>query len=224
LRLPDDPVLGGVGVGAQRCGHWAYVLDTRWRVVFVTDQLASMGPTEALPVGIGRIITGGRSEVTALGDEVNETARIEACATGGRTLASKSLLERLNRADAETLGVDPHRTTNTLLADLPRPPRRPAATRTQSQSPTSSRSSPPFGVVAHQDRCENSRSHAFSPAGSDIAASSVRRVGTQIRSCSERAAPDLQFGRSSLDANHVLSPASEHRIGRGEGRWSRLVP
>ena len=46
----------------------------------------------------------GRSEVTALGDEVNETARIEACATSGRTLASKSLIERLDRADAEAMG------------------------------------------------------------------------------------------------------------------------
>jgi class 3 adenylate cyclase len=40
---------------------------------------------------MGRILTGGRSEVTPLGGEVDETARIEACATRGRTLASKSL-------------------------------------------------------------------------------------------------------------------------------------
>lgn len=67
---------------------------------------------------IGQILTAGRSEVTALGDEVNEAARIEACATGGRTLASKSLVERLNRADADALGVDTSRTTYTPLADL----------------------------------------------------------------------------------------------------------
>ena len=40
---------------------------------------------------VGQITTGGRSEVNALGDEVNETARIEACASGGRALASKDL-------------------------------------------------------------------------------------------------------------------------------------
>jgi class 3 adenylate cyclase len=68
---------------------------------------------------IGRILTGGRSEVTALGDEVNEAARIEACATGGRTLASKSLIERLTRTDAEALEVDTARTTYTLLTDMP---------------------------------------------------------------------------------------------------------
>jgi class 3 adenylate cyclase len=67
---------------------------------------------------VGRILTAGRSEVTALGDEVNEAARIEACAIGGRTLASKSLIERLDRADAETLGIDPSRITYTQLADL----------------------------------------------------------------------------------------------------------
>ena len=67
---------------------------------------------------MGRILTAGRSEVTALGDEANEAARIEACATGGKTLASKSLIERLNRADANALGLDTAHTKYTPLADL----------------------------------------------------------------------------------------------------------
>jgi class 3 adenylate cyclase len=67
---------------------------------------------------MGRILTGGRSEVTALGDEMNEAARIEACATGGKTLASKSLIERLNHRDADALGLDTRHTTYTPLADL----------------------------------------------------------------------------------------------------------
>ena len=67
---------------------------------------------------VGRILTAGRSEVTALGDEVNETARIEACATGGRTLASKSLIERLNTTDAQSIGIEPARTTYIPLAAL----------------------------------------------------------------------------------------------------------
>ena len=67
---------------------------------------------------MGWILTGGRSEITALGDEVNETARIEACATRGRTLASKSLIERLDRTDAEGLGLDTGHTTYTPLAEL----------------------------------------------------------------------------------------------------------
>jgi class 3 adenylate cyclase len=68
---------------------------------------------------MGRIVTGGRSEVTALGDEVNEAARIEACATGGRALASKSLIERLDHIAADALGLDTNRTTYTPLAELP---------------------------------------------------------------------------------------------------------
>jgi class 3 adenylate cyclase len=67
---------------------------------------------------IGRILTAGRSEVTALGDEVNEAARIEACASGGRTLASKSLIERLDRNDAQSLGIEKDGITYTQLADL----------------------------------------------------------------------------------------------------------
>jgi class 3 adenylate cyclase len=68
---------------------------------------------------MGRILTTGRSEVTALGDEVNEAARIEACATSGRTLASKVLLERLTSGDADALGVDISHMTYIPLTDLP---------------------------------------------------------------------------------------------------------
>jgi class 3 adenylate cyclase len=67
---------------------------------------------------VGNISTPGRSEVTALGDEVNEAARIEACASGGRTLASKDLVERLGATDAAALGLDPHRITYTSLGEL----------------------------------------------------------------------------------------------------------
>jgi class 3 adenylate cyclase len=68
---------------------------------------------------VGQILTSGRAEVTALGDAVNEGARIEACAIGGRVLASKDLLERLDPDDAAALDLDPNRITYTLLADLP---------------------------------------------------------------------------------------------------------
>ena len=67
---------------------------------------------------VGQITTGGRSEVTALGDQVNETARIEACATGGRALASKDLIERLEPDDASALDLDPDHISYTALADL----------------------------------------------------------------------------------------------------------
>lgn len=67
---------------------------------------------------VGQIASRGRVEVTALGDEVNEGARIEACATGGRALASKPLLERLDPEDAVALDLDPEHITYTPLADL----------------------------------------------------------------------------------------------------------
>jgi class 3 adenylate cyclase len=68
---------------------------------------------------IGQITTRGRSEVTALGDEVNATARIEACATGGRTLASKDLIERLSRDDATAVGIDRSKSAYIPLGELP---------------------------------------------------------------------------------------------------------
>ena len=67
---------------------------------------------------VGRLMTSGRAKVTALGDEVNETARIEACATGGRALASKALLERLDPTDAAALDIDLARLTYMPLATL----------------------------------------------------------------------------------------------------------
>jgi class 3 adenylate cyclase len=68
---------------------------------------------------VGQISTAARVEVNALGDEVNETARIEACATGARSLASKALMERLRPEDAAALGIDPDRLHYSALADLP---------------------------------------------------------------------------------------------------------
>jgi class 3 adenylate cyclase len=58
------------------------------------------GPHWGATLYVGLIKSVARSDVTALGDEVNEAARIEACASGGRPLASKALIERLSRADA----------------------------------------------------------------------------------------------------------------------------
>jgi class 3 adenylate cyclase len=67
----------------------------------------------------GQVTTSGRAEVNALGDEVNETARIEACAIGGLLLGSKDLLERLEDEDAMALGLDPAHLSYIPLADFP---------------------------------------------------------------------------------------------------------
>ncbi len=72
-------------------------------------------------VRLGGIITAARFEVTALGEEVNEAARIEACATGGRVLASKALLERLDDETMAALGIDPD-VAYAALAEVPGAP------------------------------------------------------------------------------------------------------
>jgi class 3 adenylate cyclase len=67
---------------------------------------------------IGQVVTGGRLEVTALGDEVNECARVQQVATGGQILATKALLERLTEADASAVHLDRRRIVYTALAEL----------------------------------------------------------------------------------------------------------
>lgn len=67
---------------------------------------------------VGQVATRGRLEVTALGDQMNECARIEAGATEGTILASKDLIERLNAADAQAIGLDPDAIIYTALAEL----------------------------------------------------------------------------------------------------------
>jgi class 3 adenylate cyclase len=68
---------------------------------------------------MGQLVTGGRLEVTALGDEVNEGARIQDTARDGSILASKALVERLSSEDAISLGIDRDRLLYTVLAEMP---------------------------------------------------------------------------------------------------------
>lgn len=67
---------------------------------------------------IGQVVTSGRLEITALGDEVNEAARIEGVATAGAILASKHLLERIPEDQAAELEIDSTALTYRTLAQL----------------------------------------------------------------------------------------------------------
>ena len=67
---------------------------------------------------MGQVSTRGRLEVTALGDEMNEAARIESAAAGGVVLASKAAIEQLDSADADALGLDPDALTYRTVAEL----------------------------------------------------------------------------------------------------------
>lgn len=68
---------------------------------------------------MGQLVTGGRLEVTALGDAVNECARIQETARDGEALVSKSLVEQLEPEDAQALGIDPDGVVYRSIAELP---------------------------------------------------------------------------------------------------------
>lgn len=67
---------------------------------------------------MGQLITGGRLEATALGDEVNECARIQETSREGKILASKALVERLTDDDARALGIDPDAVLYCTIGDI----------------------------------------------------------------------------------------------------------
>ena len=108
-------------------------IDAAREITAAAERSAGAGPASIEPgdcrfnVGIhwgatlymGQVVTGGRIEVTALGDEVNEAARVEQAAQDGAVLASKPLVERLGDEDAAALGLAPDALTYRPLADLP---------------------------------------------------------------------------------------------------------
>ena len=69
-----------------------------------------------------QLVPGGRLDVTALGDEVNEAARIQETAASGETLASKQLIEQLTEEDAAGLGLDLEKLSYRPLAEIDRAP------------------------------------------------------------------------------------------------------
>ncbi|MGH2730368.1 MAG: adenylate/guanylate cyclase domain-containing protein, partial [Actinomycetota bacterium] len=83
------------------------------------DCLVNVGVHWGGTLYMGQLVTGGRLEVTALGDAVNECARIQDTARDGEALASKSLIEHLTDADAAALGLDPDGVVYRTLAELP---------------------------------------------------------------------------------------------------------
>jgi class 3 adenylate cyclase len=96
---------------ARQIQHAVDVLEGEWTI--------NIGVHWGATLYMGQIATSGRLEVTALGDEVNECARIQEAASGGQLLASKPLLERLDAADAAVLDLDPTAIEYVLLAEVP---------------------------------------------------------------------------------------------------------
>jgi class 3 adenylate cyclase len=137
----DDAILQGDGITGKHAGDGVSAF-------FLADQVGSISGAARAAIGaaraiaacaadleggwrlkiglhwgatlyMGRIATSGRLEVTALGDEVNECARIQEAAAGGQLLASKALLERLEPADAAALDLEPTTLTYALAGELP---------------------------------------------------------------------------------------------------------
>lgn len=87
--------------------------------VAAEDVLMNVGAHWGGALYMGQIVTGGRLEVTALGDEVNEAARIQQAARDGTAFASKPLVEQLEPDDAAAVGIDPDAATYRPIAELP---------------------------------------------------------------------------------------------------------
>ena len=68
---------------------------------------------------MGQLVPGSRLEVTALGDEVNECARIQEAAEAGSILASKPFIELIGPDELEECSIDPTKLVYEPLADLP---------------------------------------------------------------------------------------------------------
>jgi class 3 adenylate cyclase len=122
---------------ASESGAARATLETARRIPQLVREVAAKLADEGMPVEpdgcrmkvsvhwgpslyIGQVASQGRLEVTALGDEMNEAARIEQSAKGGQVLASKTLLERLNQDDASAPGIKPARIAYRALAELER--------------------------------------------------------------------------------------------------------
>src|SRR4051794_18475233 len=55
LPLPDDPTLAAWATALNDAGQWAFLMDDRWRYVFVTDELrlsyGDTGDSSSQPIG-----------------------------------------------------------------------------------------------------------------------------------------------------------------------------
>ena len=67
---------------------------------------------------MGQLVPGGRLDVTALGDSVNECARIQETAKDGAVLASKQLIEQLTPQDAAAVGLELDRLVYRPIVDI----------------------------------------------------------------------------------------------------------
>ncbi len=118
--LVDD--LGSSSKAASAVVRTARGIHERSEEVFghelASSRLMRVGIHWGSSLYVGQLVPGGRLDVTALGDAVNECARIEECARPHETLASKALIEQLSSDDAMSLGIDPEKLRYSPLSEV----------------------------------------------------------------------------------------------------------
>ena len=118
--LVDD--LGTASKAASATMHTARAIHERSEEVFGSELdrpcLMRVGIHWGNSLYVGQLVPGGRLDVTALGDAVNECARIQESAEPHETLASKGLIEELSSDDAAALGIDPDKLRYRLLSEI----------------------------------------------------------------------------------------------------------
>jgi class 3 adenylate cyclase len=114
--LVDD--LGSASGAASAAVRTARAIHERTEDVSGGSPVMRVGIHWGGSLYIGQLVPGGRLDVTALGDAVNECARIQECAEPHQTLASKDLVERLSPDDSAALGLDPDKVRYRPLTDL----------------------------------------------------------------------------------------------------------
>lgn len=67
---------------------------------------------------VGQLVPGGRLDITALGDSVNECARIQEAASGGEVLVSKHFLEHMSETAVTDAGLDLDAVVYKALAEV----------------------------------------------------------------------------------------------------------
>jgi len=122
LGSPSDAVRAAIEAArdiGSAVGTAAKDIAEETGLIEASECLVNVGLHWGATLYMGQLVTGGRLEVTALGDEVNECARIQSAARDGQVLASKSLLEHLEPEDASELRVNPDLMLYRAVSEIP---------------------------------------------------------------------------------------------------------
>jgi class 3 adenylate cyclase len=121
LGSPSGAARAAIEAGraiATGAGKVAKEVGEETGLIEAADCLINIGLHWGGTLYMGQLVTGGRLEVTALGDTVNECARIQESAREGEMLASKQLIENLTDDDAGAVKIDPDTLVYRTVSEL----------------------------------------------------------------------------------------------------------